>query len=69
MKKLSNYVRKNGYDYHLIDRDDHVAIYEQIGLDWQDQKFSVAFEVFEIAIFVSPHPNTDRYATGVDIEK
>lgn len=50
MKKLEPHIRKNGFDYYLIDRDDHCALYEQIAEDHTGEKFSVAFEVFEIKV-------------------
>lgn len=43
MRKLKAHIRKNGFDYSLIERSDNVAIYAQM----EGGRF-IGFEVFEI---------------------
>lgn len=48
MKVLENELRKNGFDYKLIERDDKCAIYEQLDTNYEGKIYTVAFEVFTI---------------------
>ena len=48
MKVLENELRKNGFDYKLVERDENCAIYEQFDKDYDDTVYTVAFEVFII---------------------
>jgi len=47
MKKLDNYIRKNGFDYELVERNDNVAIYKQVD-NTLSQQMIVSYEVFII---------------------
>ena len=49
MKTLEKEIRKNGFDYKLVERNETCAIYEQINND-DGEKYTVAFEVFKIKI-------------------
>ena len=47
MQLLKENIRKNGYDYILLERGEKAFIYEQ----WDDEdKFIVAYEVFRLKI-------------------
>jgi hypothetical protein len=48
MKVLTDNIRKNGFDYKLIERDQNCAIYEQLDKDYDGKIHTVAFEVFII---------------------
>lgn len=45
MKQLEKNYRKNGYQFHLVEREHDIAIYEQCDIDTGKR---VAFEVFEV---------------------
>lgn len=47
MRLLENKIRKNGYEYRLVERGEKAFIYEQ----WDDEdNFTVAYEVFRLKI-------------------
>jgi len=48
MKILPEKLRKNGYDYELLERCDTHAIYKQIDNKENGDSIIVAYEVFEI---------------------
>lgn len=51
MKKLEKNIKKNRFNYKLIERCDKAAIYEQFAVDAVTKEvYTVAFEVFYIKI-------------------
>lgn len=53
IKKLQSIIKKNGYKYHLVKRDEHKAIYAQHG----DKIY--AYEVFKTKL-AKPHPKSEN---------
>lgn len=58
MKPLADTYKKNGYIFHLVERDGDVAIYSQ---NDPDSGKTVAYEVFEV------QKNEERVISGVSI--
>lgn len=48
MKTIPEKLRKNGFDYELLERCDTCAIYKQIDTRENGEKVIIAYEVFEI---------------------
>jgi hypothetical protein len=47
IERLPQEKKKNGYNYHLVKRSEHAAIYNQVHPDYPDVS---AYEVFKIVI-------------------